>query len=88
MFYLVYGYLSYNICFLYLLNSVYSLFQSQCLANAPVLTMLLAPLQQVPKYSILLKVRDILLPYFFWIFFHQQNQTWVDKCITTLDFLF
>ncbi|XP_060571001.1 uncharacterized protein LOC132729292 [Ruditapes philippinarum] len=31
------------------------LMQSQCLANAPVLTLLLAPLQQVPKYSILLK---------------------------------
>ncbi|XP_053407305.1 uncharacterized protein LOC123533591 isoform X2 [Mercenaria mercenaria] len=31
------------------------LMQSQCLANAPVLPLLLAPLQQVPKYSILLK---------------------------------
>ncbi|KAL4238136.1 rho guanine nucleotide exchange factor [Mactra antiquata] len=29
--------------------------QSQCLANAPVLTLMLAPLQQIPKYSILLK---------------------------------
>ncbi|XP_052275621.1 uncharacterized protein LOC127874955 isoform X2 [Dreissena polymorpha] len=31
------------------------LMQSQCLANSPVLQLLLAPLQQVPKYSILLK---------------------------------
>ena len=34
----------------------HSCFQCHCLANSPVLPLLLAPLQQVPKYSLLLKV--------------------------------